>query len=91
MPATTTPARREYRVLATFRNAALIPPFATLHTRKREAIAHAREIARWNFRDRADRTPRRVSVYVIDPGKRPSLLFQCHVSRKTGRIVSEVL
>jgi hypothetical protein len=60
------------------------------HGNKRIAIAFAKRCARgWH-----DRTPvrnRRVSVYTIDPGKRPSLLFQCHADRKTGRIVSEVL
>lgn len=57
---------------------------------KRDAIATAKAEARifWNVTPKRDR---RVSVYVMDPGKRASLLFQCHWSRTEKRIVSEIL
>ena len=58
-------------------------------TNKRIAIATAKSIAGyWH------ETPvrnRRISVYTVEPGKRPTLLYQCHADRKTGKIVSEVL
>lgn len=57
---------------------------------KRIAIAQAKAVAN----DWSEITPvrdRRISVYTVDPGKRPTLLFQCHADRKTGKIVSEVL
>ena len=57
---------------------------------KREAIELAQRCA-LALQDRTPVRNRRVSVYFHDEGKRPSLLYQCHVNRKTGRIVSEVL
>jgi hypothetical protein len=57
---------------------------------KRLAIKRAQTLAgEWRYftpvRDR------RISVYIRERGLRPSLLYQCHADRKTGRIVSEVL
>lgn len=57
---------------------------------KRHAISSARRIARL-YKLRTPVRNRRISVYTVDPGKRPSLLFQCHWNRTTGKIVSEVL
>ena len=57
---------------------------------KRDAIAIAKHEARVFVR----RTPvraRRVSVYTVEDGKRPTLLYQCHVDRRSNRIISEEL
>jgi hypothetical protein len=57
---------------------------------KRDAIATAKAEARIFVR----RTPvraRRVSVYTVEDGKRPTLLYQCHIDLRNDRIVSEEL
>jgi len=59
---------------------------------KRDAIRAAKLAA--NSEQLRNRTPvrnRRVSVYTCEPGQRPSLLLQIHVSRKTGHFVMEQL
>jgi len=61
-------------------------------TNKRDAIREAKLQA--NSEQLRNRTPvrnRRVSVYSCEPGQRPSLLLQIHVSRKTGHFVMEQL
>lgn len=61
-----------------------------VRTNKRDAIRFAKMLAQsW-----ATHTPvrnRRISVYSVIAGWRPTLLYQCHADRKTGKIVSEIL
>jgi hypothetical protein len=57
---------------------------------KRVAIDYAKSLA-VGFRKQTPVRNRRISVYTVDPGKRPTLLFQCHASRTSDKIVSEVL
>jgi hypothetical protein len=66
-------------------------PVRDVDTRKRVAIRDAREWAEYRWISRGTARPRRVSVYVVDPGERRSLLYQCHYSAKLGRIVVEQL
>lgn len=58
---------------------------------KREAISLAKWLA-GHWMDEGKTIPqRRVSVYVLEGGKRPTLLYQAHWSRKFKRIISEQL
>lgn len=60
-------------------------------TSKRDAVSTAKFMAKAYGAESGGPRARRISVYVVDPGKRPSLLFQAHYSRKLSRIVVEEL
>ena len=89
-----TPTPKRYYLIRTPQNR-IFPLTArsltgTVRNNKRLAINWAKVQAHI-YRHRTPARDRRISVYTVDPGKRPSLLFQCHADRKTGKIVSEQL
>ena len=57
---------------------------------KRLAISFAKKLA-GDWKDVTPVRNRRMSVYTVHRGERPSLLAQYHADRRTGKIVSEVL
>jgi hypothetical protein len=65
-------------------------PYGTIKGNKRDAIGAAKSFAR-RWASCVPVRDRRISVYTVDHGQRPTLLFQCHVNRRTGKIVSEQL
>lgn len=65
-------------------------PYGEIRGNKRDAIGFAKAQA-FVYRTCVPVRSRRVSVYTVDFGKRPTLLFQCHWSRTDKRIVSEEL
>jgi hypothetical protein len=60
-------------------------------TNKRDAISLAKFMARTWMNEGRTVSARRVDLYTIERGWRPTLLFQCHWSRKFKRVISEEL
>ena len=83
------PPKRYYLVRTPYHRGRVLTA-GLYHSNKRGAIARAKSEA-YEWRHHTPVRDRRVSVYTVNPGQRPTLLYQCHFDRRSGKIVSEVL